>query len=1037
MLQALLQGDDKGAFEKAGRLQEIFGKDNLFVELQDHGLPAQRETNPKLLDIARRIGAPLLATNDSHYTHREDHEAHDALLCVQTGATLSDPKRFKIEGQEHYLKTADEMRYLFREVPEACDNTLWIAERAELDITFGEALLPDFDIPEGFTSDREYLEHLTWAGARDRWGDELPASAVDRIAYELKVINDMGFASYFLITWDLVKHARDLAIRVGPGRGSAAGSAVSYCLRITDLDPIKYDLLFERFLNPSRISMPDIDMDFDSRYRDEMIRYAAERYGRDHVAQIITFGTIKARNAVRDAARVLGYSYAVGDKIAKAMPPLVMGRDTPLKYCFEKVDKYADGYKSASELRAMYDTDPDVKKVVDVAKGLEGLKRSDGIHAAAVVITKEPLTTYLPVQRKPESGQNPEDAPLVTQYEMGGVEALGLLKIDFLGLRNLDVITDTVKMIRARRDPEFDIDTISLDDPDTYALLSRGDTIGVFQLESPPMRQLLKAMAPTTFDHVGALIALYRPGPMGANMHYDYADRKNGRKPVVLFHDDAADLLADTYGLMIYQESMMRVAQKFAGYSLAEADNLRKACGKKVREMMARERDSFETGCERTGYGRQLGKTLFDIIERFADYAFNKSHSYGYGLITYQTAFLKAHFPVEYYACMLSSVKSNLDRAAVYLSDARAMGIRVLPPDINQSVTDFAALLPDDVPASVTLPVGSPGAITFGLSAVRNVGEGLVEQLLVERGENGPYSDFHEFVERAPEGVLNKRTVESLIKAGAFDGQGHPRRGLLAVFEQVIDTTVIRRRERDQGVMSLFGDWSGVDAGTAAHAVGFDERLAVPDVEFDKGDRLRNEKEMLGLYVSDHPLFGVEAALKRKVEQSIADLHDLEDGALVLVGGVITNLGRKFTKKGDQMAVFVLEDLESSIEVTVFPRTLAEQGHKLEDDVIVTVKGRLDRRDDSRFGLIGQSITVLALLQEPAHPLRLKLPSTSLDELKIHRLKRILRDHPGDSVVQIDIGQGKVLRLSDEFRVDIDRSVGELRMAFGHEAVVL
>jgi DNA polymerase-3 subunit alpha len=778
-------------------------------------------------------------------------------------------------------------------------------------------------------------------------------------------------------------------------------------------------------------------MDFDSRYRDEMIRYAAERYGRDHVAQIITFGTIKARNAVRDAARVLGFTYAVGDKIAKAIPPLVMGRDTPLKYCFEQVDKYADGYKSASELRAMYDTDPDVKKVVDVAKGLEGLKRSDGIHAAAVVITKEPLTTYLPVQRKPESGQDADDAPIVTQYEMGGVESLGLLKMDFLGLRNLDVITDTMRMIRAGRDPDFDIDTISLDDAATYALLSRGDTIGVFQLESPPMRQLLKALAPSTFDHVGALIALYRPGPMGANMHYDYADRKNGRKPVVLFHDDAADLLSDTYGLMIYQESVMRVAQKFAGYSLAEADNLRKACGKKIREMMARERETFEAGCERTGYGRPLGKTLFDIIERFADYAFNKSHSYGYGLITYQTAFLKAHYPVEYYACMLSSVKSNLDRAAVYLADARAMGIRVLTPDINQSVTDFAALLPDDVPASVNLPVGSPGAITFGLSAVRNVGEALVEQLLVERGENGPYADFHEFVERAPEGVLNKRTVESLIKAGAFDGLGHPRRGLLAVFEQVIDTTLIRRRERDQGVMSLFGDWSSADAGTAQRDVGFDERLAIPPFEFDKGDRLRHEKEMLGLYVSDHPLFGVEAALKREVEQSIADLHDLEDGAMVVVGGVITGLGRKFTKKGDQMAVFVLEDLESSIEVTIFPRTLAEQGHKLEDDVIVTVKGRLDRRDESRFGLIGQTITVLSLTEDPARPLRLRLPSTSLDELKIRRLKRILRDHPGDSIVQIDIGQGKVLRLSDEFRVDIDRSAGELRMAFGHEAVVL
>ncbi|MCU0261573.1 MAG: DNA polymerase III subunit alpha, partial [Ilumatobacteraceae bacterium] len=640
VLQSLLQGDERGALDKAGRLQEIFGKDHLFVELQDHGIPAQRETNPQLVEIARRIGAPLLATNDSHYTHRHDHESHDALLCVQTGALISDPKRFKFEGEEHYLKPAHEMRHLFRELPEACDNTLWIAERANVDITFGEALLPDFPIPEGFADDRAYLDHLAWEGARQRWGDTLPQTVVERLAYELKVIGDMGFASYFLITWDLIKHARDAGIRVGPGRGSAAGCAVAYCLRITDLDPIKYDLLFERFLNPSRVSMPDIDMDFDSRYRDEMIRYAAERYGRDHVAQIITFGTIKARNAVRDAARVLGYPYAVGDKIAKAMPPLVMGRDTPLKKCFEEDPKYADGYKAAAELRAMYETDPDVKRVVDVAKGLEGLKRSDGIHAAAVVITKEPLTHYLPVQRKPESGQDPAEAPIVTQFEMGGVEKLGLLKMDFLGLRNLDVITDTVAMVRARSDPDFDIDDIPLDDPLTYSLLARGDTIGVFQLESPPMRQLLKAMAPDSFDDVSAVLALYRPGPMSVNMHYDYADRKNGRKPVELFHPDAEDVLSDTFGLMIYQESVMRVAQKFAGYSLAEADNLRKACGKKIRELMAKERDSFEAGCERTGYGRKLGKDLFDVIEKFADYAFNKSHTYGYGLITYQTAYL-------------------------------------------------------------------------------------------------------------------------------------------------------------------------------------------------------------------------------------------------------------------------------------------------------------------------------------------------------------------------------------------------------------
>jgi DNA polymerase-3 subunit alpha len=1036
VLQSLMNGDEKGALDKAGRLQEIFGKDNLFVELQDHGIPEQHQTNPQLVEIAKRIGAPLLATNDLHYTHREDSESHDALLCVQTGALISDPKRFKFHGDEHYLKTAQEMRHLFRELPEACDNTLWIAERADLEITFGDALLPNFPLPPGFANDSDYLDHLTWEGAKKRWGDDLPPSVVERVAYELKVINDMGFASYFLITWDLIRYAREAGIRVGPGRGSAAGCAVAYCLWITDLDPIKYDLLFERFLNPSRISMPDIDMDFDSRYRDQMIRYAADRYGRDHVAQIITFGTIKARNAVRDAARVLGYPYGVGDKIAKAMPPLVMGRDTPLKYCFEQSDKYADGYKAASDLRSMYEVDPDVKRVVDVAKGLEGLKRSDGIHAAAVVITKEPVTHYLPIQRKPESGQDPEDAPVVTQYEMHGVEELGLLKMDFLGLRNLDVITDTQAMIRANRDPGFDIDTVPLDDPATFDLLGRGDTIGVFQLESPPMRQLLKAMAPTTFEDVSAVLALYRPGPMSVNMHYDFADRKNGRKPVEYFHPDAEQVLDDTYGLMIYQESVMRVAQKFAGYSLAEADNLRKACGKKIREMMAKERDAFEDGVERTGYGRDLGKSLFDIIEKFADYAFNKSHTFGYGLVTYQTAYLKAHYPVEYFACLLTSVKSNLDKAAVYLSDCRSAGIKVLTPDINRSIMNFDALAAERVPDDVALSIGSPGAITFGLSAVRNVGEGLVEQLLEERSDNGEYASFYEFAERAPEPVLNKRTVESLIKAGAFDRLGHPRRGLLASYEQILDTTIERRRERDRGVMSLFGDWA--DEPSADSGGGFDERLPIPDIEFDKGDKLKAEKEMLGLYVSDHPLFGVESALKRKVEHSLVDLTTMEDGAQVTVGGVITGLARKFTKKGDQMAVFVLEDLEASIEVTVFPRTLVEQGHKLEDDVIVSVKGRLDKRDESRFGLIAQFVDVLSGLGDgPAPPLRLVLPSHTLDELKIQRLKRILRDHPGDSVVQVDIGQGKILRLADEFRVDIDRAVGELRMAFGHDAVHL
>ena len=1018
VLQSLLRGDDKGAVEKAARLQDIFGKDNLFVELQDHGIPAQRETNPKLIEIAKKIGAPLIATNDSHYTHRDDHTAHDALLCVQTGAMLSDPNRFKFEGEEHYLKSASEMRWLFRDYPEACNSTLWIAERANVDIEFDKMHLPDFPVPDGFTDDADYLKHLTFIGAKERWGDTIPAAAQERLAFELKVIVDMGFASYFLIVWDLIKHARDNNIRVGPGRGSAAGCAVAYALRITDLDPIKYDLLFERFLNPSRVSMPDIDMDFDSRYRDEMIRYAAEKYGRDHVAQIITFGTIKARNAVRDAARVLGYPYSLGDKIAKSLPPLVMGRDTPLKYCFEEIPKHRDGYRAASELREMVNADADVKRVVEVAMGLEGLKRSDGIHAAAVVITHNPLTEYLPIQRKPDPGQNAELSPVVTQYEMHGVEALGLLKMDFLGLRNLDVITDTVEMVRANIDPTFDIDTAPIDDAETFALLARGDTIGVFQLESPPMRALLQSLLPNSFEDVAAVVALYRPGPMSANMHYDYADYKNKRKEPAYFHPDAEQLLGDTYGLMVYQESMMRVAQKFAGYSLAEADNLRKACGKKIPEMMAKERDGFELGCENSGYGKALGKQLFDVIQKFADYAFNKSHAYGYGLVAYQTAYLKAHYPVEYMACLLSSVKGNFEKGAVYLTDARSAGIQVRTPDINLSRADFISLTPQ-----------GEKAVSFGLAAIRNVGEGLVEQLLVERDANGPYDTFYDFAERAPETVLNKRTVESLIKAGAFDTLGHPRRGLLMAFEQIIDTTVTRRRERDRGIMSLFGDEMAADNG-------FTDRIEIPQLQFEKNDQLRNEKDMLGLYISDHPLMGIEYALRRRVDCGIGEAREREDGAFITVGGVVTNLARKYTKRGDQMAVFVLEDLESSIEVTVFPKTLTDVSHLLTEDAIIAVRGRIDRKDDARVGVMAQKVEVLENLGKGPRMVKMMLSASAIDEATITRLKSILVEFPGDAPVYLDMGAGNVIQLGDGFNVNVEKAIGDLRVAFGESVVI-
>ncbi|MEL7156954.1 MAG: DNA polymerase III subunit alpha [Actinomycetota bacterium] len=775
------------------------------------------------------------------------------------------------------------------------------------------------------------------------------------------------------------------------------------------------------------MSMPDIDMDFDSRYRDEMIRYAAERYGRDHVAQIVTFSQIKARAAVRDAARVLGYPYAVGDKVAKAMPPLVMGRDTPLKYCFEEHPKYADGYKAAAELRGMVDTDSDVSQVVEVAKGLEGLRRQDGIHAAAVVITKDPLTTYLPIQRKPESGKDIEDAPVVTQYEMHGVEDLGLLKMDFLGLRNLDVITDTLALIEQVHGEAPDIDSVPLDDGPTYELLREGRSIGVFQLESSPMRALMRSMAPTEFEDVAALVALYRPGPMAANMHNDYADRKNGRQESVPFHPDAAEILGGTYNLCIYQEELMQLAQKFAGYDLAQADNLRKAMGKKIREKIQAERAGFVDGCEAQGYGRELGEELFDTMEPFADYAFNKSHSYGYGFVSYQTAFLKANYPVEYLACLLTSVKNNLEKAAIYLNECRQMGINVLVPDVNRSELDFTSI-PD--------PDGGPyNAIPFGLSAVRNVGEGLVHLLLEERNASGPFASFLEFCERVDYQVLNKRTVESLIKAGAFDSLGHPRQGLLLAFEDIIDKTVSSRRERDMGVMTLFGSMGeeeGADTG------GFDDRQSIPDQEFDKSQRLAFEKEMLGLYVSDHPLMGLEAALERKCEATIADLENYEEGSSVVVGGVVTGFQRKWTRKGDLMAVFVLEDLTHGVETMVFPRNFADYGHLLEDDRIVIVRGRVDNRDDQPK-LMAQSFEVFdADRAGAAPPLRLDIRPDQLSNELIDRLKLVLTQHGGDSPVYIHLNPDRAVRLADGYCVDTSNGlIPELRVLLGADSVVL
>ncbi len=1041
VLQALLSGDEERAFKIAGRLQDIFGRDSMFVEVQDHGLPEQRRTNPSLVRIARRLDAPLLATNDSHYTHRTDAVAHDALLCVQTGAMIDDPKRFKFEGEEHYLKSAAEMRHLFSELPDACDHTLLIAERANVDIEFGVNALPEFPIPDSFTGDRyeeradAYLRHITFEGAVMRYGERLPEDVAQRIDYELGVIANMGFSAYFLVVWDLIRHARTSGIRVGPGRGSAAGCCVAYCLGIVDIDPIANDLLFERFLNPGRKQMPDIDMDFDERFRAEMIRYAAERYGEDHVAQIVTFSTIKARAAVRDAARVLGYPYMVGDKIAKAMPPLIMGRDTPLKACLERVDGQEDGWAAAQGLRDMYEADPDARRVIDVAKGLEGLRRQDGIHAAAVVITKDPLTEYLPIQRKPENGQDPSQAPIVTQYEMHGVEELGLLKMDFLGLRNLSVMERALDLIEKTAGTRPDIDRVPLDDTETYKMLQSGQSIGVFQLEGGAMRSTMRALAPTSFDDVAALVALYRPGPMAANMHRDYPELKNGRKALAYLHPDMEAILGDTYGLMLYQESMMRVAQRFAGYTLEEADNLRKACGKKNRALIAAEREKFVAGCVTQGYGEELGTKLFDIIEPFADYAFNKSHAYGYGLVAYQTAWLKAHYPVEYLAALLTSVKDDKDKTAVYLGECRLLGIEVLVPDVNRSWAEFTPLVGED----------GKHRIVFGLAAVRNVGESLVEKIVAEREANGPYEDFYDFSKRVDPMVLNKRAVDSLVRSGAFDSLGHTRQGLCLVYEEIIERTLARRREEEAGISTLFGSVDGFFDGPQSEAGGYhDVRVPIPDTEFAKSQRLASEKEMLGLYISDHPLRGFETALSRMVDCQITDLKDDDalaldpmgrDGQVRTVAGVITALSRRYTKRGELMATFVLEDLHASIEVFVFPKVMAEIGGILEDDAICVLRARVDTRDD-QVKLVCMEAHLPELGSDTASELRLKLPLSALTDGVVDRLKQLLTEHQGAEPVFLEVGQ-TTLRLPPAFSVDSRRGlIGELRALLGPNAIV-
>jgi DNA polymerase-3 subunit alpha len=1004
--------DFDAAMATAGRFQDIFGRENFFIEIQDHGLAAQRGIMPDLLEISARTGAPLLATNDAHYTSRAEHEAHDVLLCIQTGSLRAETGRLRFDGNEHYLKTSEEMRRLFPDdvYPGACDNTVRIAERAAVDLEFGKILLPSFPVPSGET-EVSYLRRLVDQGARDRYGPDAGAEVWDRVEHELKIIEEMGFPAYFLIVWDLIRHARDHGIRVGPGRGSAAGSIVSYCLRITDLDPLAYGLIFERFLNPGRRQMPDIDMDFDERYRSEMIRYAAQKYGPDRVAQIVTFSTIKGKQALRDAARVLGHPYGVGDRVAKAMPPPILGREATLEQVLTPPPSGAestirDWYANAQGLRDLYEADPAVRETVDAARGLEGLRRQDSIHAAAVVIAPEPLINIVPIQQKGEG------AEVVTQYEMYGVESLGLLKMDFLGLRNLSIIERCLELVEASTGERVDIDAVPLDDAKTFELLQSGNTIGVFQLEGNAMRSLIRSLKPDSFNDVIALVALYRPGPMGANMHNLYADRKNGRAPIEELHPAVTDKLADTYQIMVYQEQVMQVAQAVAGYSMVDAETLRRAMGKKIKSVMKAEEEKFVAGCVAQGYTAEVGREIFGLIEHFAGYGFAKSHSAAYGLIAYQTAYLKAHHPAEYLAALLTATKKDKDRTAVYLNECRQMGIEVLVPDVNESDSDFTV---------------REGRIRFGLSAVRNVGEGVVEKITEARGD-GPFESFHDFVDRVDVSALNKRTVESLIKAGAFDAMGYPRKGLTVVYEQILDGTLERRRNEDMGQFSLFAG----EPGAVTHG-----RIDIPDLAWPQKIRLAFEKEMLGLYVSDHPLLSVGQALAAATTTTVSQLQELADKASVTVGGLVAGITRRWTRNGDPMIFFQLEDLEGSVEVVAFPRTVNDHGHAIVEDAVVVVSGHLDHRGDE-VKVMAREIKELEIRDDST--VRLKTPAATLTPEMVARLKTILSNHPGAAPVYLNMTseQGvKVLKLSDAHRVEPRTALfAELKELLGPSAIL-
>jgi DNA polymerase III subunit alpha len=989
--KALEEGRADDAEGELDRLTSIFGRDDVYVEMQNAHLDVQQRINPLLLQLAERRDLPVVATGDVHYLRHEDARAHEALLCIQSGDSLKNPNHWRFDTDHFYFKTQQEMLGDFPGQEAALARTLEIAERCNVDIELGRILLPTFPVPnDGDAFD--YLVELCEKGL-DRRYDKVTTELRERLQFELKTIREMGFADYFLIVADFIGFAKRNGVSVGPGRGSAAGSLVAYCLEITDLDPIRYDLLFERFLNPGRKSMPDIDIDFAVEGRERVINYVREKYGSDRVAQIITFGTMAARAAVRDAGRVLEIPYGVVDKIAKLIPE---GPGQTLDECL----------KAGAELKQAYDSDPVAREIVDLAKPLEGLTRQDSIHAAGVVIGAEPLINIVPLQQK---GAEQE---VVTQFSMNTVEALGLLKMDFLGLRNLDVIDKACALVGS-----LDIGSIPMDDKKTYAMLARGESTGVFQFESSGMREALRQVKPTVFEDLIALVALYRPGPMAYIP--TYANRKNGREPVSYPDERLKEITGSSYGICIYQEQYMEIAKKVAGFSPAEADDLRKAIGKKIHSLMASLKGKFLDGCASNGVTPAVANQLWADMEQAQDYSFNKSHAACYALIAYRTAWLRANHPKEYMAALISSVMNTKDKVPFYVNACHDLAIDVLPPDVNTSQIDFAVV---------------EGKIRFGLNAVKNVGESACRAIVRAREEGGAFASIWDFTERVDPQVVNKRALESLVKCGALDSSAAPRKGMLECLEQALAWGQRQQADRLLGQGSIFdlGDVGGGDTAPRHHPT-----IPVGE-EFDKPELLRLEKETLGLYVSEHPLAPIRDQLRRKTDCTLSELERRRDGEIVTVGGIVSSLKQLTTKKGEPMVFAGLEDVTGQCEVVAFNSVYALARDLLVQDRILVVKGRIDHKQQGETKLVALEIAAFEATPE-RREVRLKVDARIAPAGVVRELAALVKDFPGEAPVYVDLVTSmgsKLLELGPKYRVQpVPDFFAEVKHLLGEAAV--